>query len=392
MCMLGQCLFCSEPADLPVLTLHSIDSEHDSNSEDSLSDSSCDSEDEKCKTVTYSKWGKEDGNVSKMQITVDLEDANDLWKQAIPKLKSHIYRKRKQVMALESAKRNLSRDEILIHCDFSQSYKNNEQDEIQSAYFGYESFSLFTSCVYYKDKDDELKTMPITVTTEGNEHSRQTSFSCLQKVIEHVQERLGVSLSNIIIWSDGCCSQFRSRFVAYFLANFQLDVNIEWNYSEAHHGKGPMDGIGGTVKNIVFKEVKSGRLSVDTPEEFATAANRLCKVHSLYLPLENYIDEPDGIKEAPEIKGILQVHRIVRKFNHQNVPYLDFYELSLSEEIYYRQFYRSDDDPDVCGHIVIECDENHCAHCTLKYKRNEAWSQCQFCSYWFHDSCYNKLM
>ena len=77
-------------------------------------------------SVTFSKWGKEDGKVAKIRITVDIEEANDLWKEQVTKLKQHIHRKRKQATALESDKRNLSANEILIHCDFSQSYKNSE--------------------------------------------------------------------------------------------------------------------------------------------------------------------------------------------------------------------------------------------------------------------------
>ena len=264
-------------------------------------------------------------------------------------------------------------------------------DEIQSAYFGHESFSLFTACVYYRGESFELKSMPVTVTTEGSEHSRQTTFSCLNKIIDHVQEKLFVDISRIIIWSDGCSAQFRSRFVSFFLAQFYTDIIIEWNYTEAHHGKGPMDGIGGTLKNKVFKEVKSGRLSIETPEKFANAADRLCNIDSLYLPLENYLEEPSGIEGAREIKGILKIHRIIRKFNHQEVPYLDFYELSSDDDVFHRQFYRSDTDPEVCGHIITDsrCDKNTCGHCAEKYKRQEAWSQCGICGFWFHDSCYN---
>ena len=34
------------------------------------------------------------------------------------------------------------------------------------------------------------------------------------------------------------------------------------------------------------------------------AADKLCKIDSLYLPLEDYMEEPSGIEDAPEIKGI----------------------------------------------------------------------------------------
>ena len=35
-----------------------------------------------------------------------------------------------------------------------------------------------------------------------------------------------------------------------------------------------MDGIGGTVKNVVFRQVKSGTVIINSAEEFRVAANK----------------------------------------------------------------------------------------------------------------------
>ena len=47
-------------------------------------------------------------------------------------------------------------------------------------------------------------------------------------------------LTKVIMWSDGCAAQFK------LLASFHRDLQLKWNYSEAHHGKGSMNGVGGT--------------------------------------------------------------------------------------------------------------------------------------------------
>ena len=44
---------------------------------------------------------------------------------------------------------------------------------------------------------------------------------------------------------------------------------------EVHYGNGPVDGVGGTIKNQVFQEVKSSRLTVSTPKEFSDAVQKL---------------------------------------------------------------------------------------------------------------------
>ena len=82
------------------------------------------------------------------------------------------------------------------------------------------------------------------------------------------------NLTEIIMWSDGFAAQFRSRFVFKLLANYRRDLQVEWNYNEAHHGKGPMDGIGEAVKNVVFIQVKSGRVIINSAEEFSVTANK----------------------------------------------------------------------------------------------------------------------
>ena len=68
-----------------------------------------------------------------------------------------------------------------------------------------------------------------------------------------------------------------------------------------------MHGLGGTTKNQLFKEAKSGSQSISTTKEFAQkfAPSSMW----LYLPV-NVLDEPDDIMKAPEIPGTLQIHRL----------------------------------------------------------------------------------
>ena len=83
-------------------------------------------------------------------------------------------------------------------------------------------------------------------------------------------------------------AQFRSRFVFMLLSTMDQTFDLEWHYNEAHHGKGPMDGVGGTIKNLVFRGVKSGKVFVRNPKEFVKAANEIVPsqtIEDLALPL-----------------------------------------------------------------------------------------------------------
>ena len=61
------------------------------------------------------------------------------------------------------------------------------------------------------------------------------------------------SLQRIYIWSDGCSAQFRC-FTFVLPTHLHPDKDIEWNYNESHHGKGPIEGVDETIKNKVFQE------------------------------------------------------------------------------------------------------------------------------------------
>ena len=91
-----------------------------------------------------------------------------------------------------------------------------------------------------------------------------TAMTCVSKVIEHVISEIPNSINTLYVVSDGCGSQFRSKFVFKLLTTIYPEMNLEWHYNEAHHGKGPIDGIGGAVKNAVFRKVLSGEVNSQT--------------------------------------------------------------------------------------------------------------------------------
>ena len=182
--------------------------------------------------------------------------------------------------------------------------------------------------------------------SEANDQSRIASLTCVSKVMDSIKVSMPLlsSLQSIYIWSDGCSVQFRSRFTFVLLTYLHPDKDIEWNYNEAHHSKGSIDEIGGTIKNKVFQEV-------DSSKDFAIHASRLIQsITRFYLPKKEVFEEPVRIENAPYIKGALDVLKIKRKRNDQGVIFLEFYRLSFDEKPFYTHFYRKSSDPIVCGH------------------------------------------
>ena len=122
---------------------------------------------------------------------------------------------------------------------------------MQSVYFGQSSFSLFTAAVYHLDNNRNLVKRPVAVVSESSDHPQIAALACINFLIKEVERH--TKLTKMIMWSDGCAAQLRSRFVFKLLASCHRYLQLGWDYNEAHHGNGAMDGIGGTIKNVVFR-------------------------------------------------------------------------------------------------------------------------------------------
>ena len=386
-CMATECPKCAttdlSPDDFSV---------DDSESHDS---STGESNDSHTNEVSFYEWCRDDGKIKKALVTVAVSDAIDRVNNQVESLKQHIYVKRQQVKCYNEIKENLEEDEILLHVDYSENYENKQQGEIQSAYFGHTTFSLFTACCYLRlPNEDDLHKDHLTITSESTDHSRIAAFTCVQKVLDHLRRKyahLQRSL-RVHIWSDGCAAQFRSRYVFSLMTHFDSSYQLIWYYNERHRGKGPMDGIGGTVKNLVFRHVKSGKCVINSPREFAEYSQQIVTgITSLYMPESEVGEEPADVMNAPKIATTLQVHKVERLYNKDQVCLLRFYQTASDAALFHTQWYRRAHDPEVCGHLDQNLGDNHCNHCSAAYARDDGfeWLCCPICERWFHEECFH---
>lgn len=388
-CMNTRCNECKSTGIM--LTNFNIESQtdtDDASSEEPVDDERNDSEEFEKDYVRYYEWARGDDNkLMKMMSSKSAENSIGLLDTTIQVLKRHLYVKRVQCKFYDDFKKNLGKNDLLVHVDYSESYENKQQREIQSAYFGHTTFSIFTACCYLRNNEDKVICESVTITSELPDHSRAAAITCVLKVIEHMREihnHLPLKI-NAMVWSDGCASQFRSRYVFKLLSGIDSSINLTWCYNERHHGKGPMDGVGGTLKNSIYRDVMSGKCVIDTPKQFADYAQQSIKgLTSLYLPAAEVMAEPVGIDLAPKIPETLQVHMVRRLFNDQKVPYLEFSKTASDTDPYFTQFYGEG----ACGHPENGTNDNHCGYCEAGYVLGEEWLQCPMCAIWFHKDCF----
>ena len=74
---------------------------------------------------------------------------------------------------------------------------------------------LISACCYTRGIDGTLLNENFTVPSEFTSDSRTGAFSFINLIIDLLQEKFPSQFDNypvFYIWSDGCASQFRSRF------------------------------------------------------------------------------------------------------------------------------------------------------------------------------------
>ena len=145
--------------------------------------------------------------------------------------------------------------------------------------------------------------------------------------------------------------QFWSRFIFQLLSGKMfLNKSLCWFYNEGHHGKVPMDDVGGTIKNVIFRKVKSGQIVVHTPKEFSDAAIKfVSSIITVYLPKSDQIFEPESIHQAPSIPEALLVQKFVWQINDREDCSIEFFKMAVDQEAFHIQWYKRTSDI-VCGH------------------------------------------
>ena len=194
------------------------------------------------------------------------------------------------------------------------------------------------------------------------------------------------------IWSDSCASQFRSRFVFALMTHFNLDYTIQWYYNERHHGKGPMEGAGIAVKNMIFQHVKSKRCVINGAKDFAEYGNKMINgISCLYLAENEIMAKPQDIKTSskiPRTLKFLKFYELIMK-----IMFVKWSFTSLLTKQTRFTFSGTAKRANVCGHnqlpLSYEIDQT-CGYCKERHNGNEEWLKYKFCYQWFHKACFEK--
>ena len=84
----------------------------------------------------------------------------------------------------------------------------------------------------------------------------------MSTILGEFVKKIHPNVTKAYIFSDGPSSQFKNKYIVNFLHKLNQTIHIQWNFLATSHGKGVVDGVGGTIKRLVWKALIARKAAV----------------------------------------------------------------------------------------------------------------------------------
>jgi hypothetical protein len=107
---------------------------------------------------------------------------------------------------------------------------------------------------------------PICVFLDYNTHNTVAVHSFLKVLIDYLKD-MYPNLKKNVHFTDGAASQYKNykNFINLLHHKNDFQLHGEWHFFATSHGKGPCDGIGGTIKRLPRRASLQGEANIQTP-------------------------------------------------------------------------------------------------------------------------------
>ncbi|XP_047991938.1 uncharacterized protein LOC125230721 [Leguminivora glycinivorella] len=243
-----------------------------------------------------------------------------VFRSNLPKFMQHLANIINQFKAVRFIKHNMSPSEGLLHIDFSENYGCKYGEEVQSAHFGGSKAQLsLHTCVYYSSDshppENRVKATSFCTVSENLRHDPVLICAHLKPVIEKMKS-LTPALSFLHILSDGPSTQYRNKTMFFMIAKYISKISqadtIIWHFSEAGHGKGAPDGVGGCIKRVCDNAVANGKDITGIDGFFECLKHNIKNINIIRID-DEFVDEIQQLAAACKLRpfrGTFQIHQI----------------------------------------------------------------------------------
>lgn len=255
------------------------------------------------------RWQKVNGRLSKLEERGKLEDLYDYISSITPKFMQHCRIKRRQAQQYELDKQIATAEyskTAVLQMDFAENYSCAAQDEVQSAHWNQSQVTLFTTVTWFRQTVSSK-----VIVSDFMDHSKAAVVPFLDEILKGLPPEADA----LRIWTDGPSSQFKNRYVigSMKMLSERHGIRLFWNFSATSHGKGPVDGIGGSLKRIATEKVRSRQVTINNAIDFFKAVQGT-RIATTLMRSEHVQDRAISLglaelfADAKAIKGISEQH------------------------------------------------------------------------------------
>lgn len=274
-------------------------------------------EEEFINSIEYNQWVQVDRCKFEKFIKPADQFVEELFEQ-LEALSSHDYTAKQQSTFFKQTKASLKEGEILTVGDYAQNYAFVLQDSVQGFHWNNDQATVHPFACYV-NRNGVAEPLSIVIISNDLDHHTKAVHHFQKALVDVLKTEVPGEIKKIIYMSDGCTAQYKNRFNAHNLCLHQKDFGIpaEWHFFETAHGKGPSDGLSGTVKRLASKA--SLQLPYDkqirTPFELFSWAEK-----NISGMIFKYVDKNDVAvnektlrrrwKNTPALKNIRSLHAL----------------------------------------------------------------------------------
>ena len=257
--------------------------------------------------------------------------------QKTPQYLWHVFVKRKQSVYFEDMKENGGDQTVICQIDYAENFTIHDQDQIQSAHWSLKQVSIFTSFTWFNGSGGQGQSFGLV--SNSTKHNKFSVITCLEILAQEIISIMP-DVNTIKFFSDGAASQFKNRFLLQHLTTMMEETGIEfeWNYFASSHGKGVVDGIGGTLKRLVWMENMAG-VRCSSAKDFVDICNQKTKTIIVGMVQQAQFDTTEALlvdtfKVIPGLPEIQKQHHV--KVLHKDV--IEYAKYSTSTDKYVFKF------------------------------------------------------
>ena len=211
-------------------------------------------------------------------------------------MKRHDFIAKQQSLYLTQRKESLLDNEYIVMTDFAENYSFVLQDAVQGFHWNNAQATVHPFVCYYR-RLGVINHISFVIISDCLNHDTVAVHLYQKHLISFLTNQFGHSPVRMIYFSDGASSHYKNCKNFANLCHHESDFNgikAEWHFFATSHGKGPCDGVGGTVKRSAARASlqKPYNDQIMTPRQlFEYSKENVAGVHFHYCTNEEYNSE-----------------------------------------------------------------------------------------------------